>query len=147
MCRRRYDHFIFLSFYRVRIKWTAPKIFWGHFFMLDACYSLLESVKNILHSFNSFCVGGPNWKLVSDWPRSTNGCYVIWSDDSVFSEQKTWFRPNHHSDFSPMSRTKMTQYTKMSHLLISTNQRRAFNRGYLRKKMLKLCNTFFHWFE
>ena len=56
-----------------------------------ACYSLFKKwiylVKNVLHSVNMFCVGGPSQKLASDWSSSTNVSYVD-SDESVFFFQK-----------------------------------------------------------
>ena len=77
---------------------------WSSIVATEACYSLFETVKNVVYSFNIFCVGGPSYELVSDWSRSTNEWVIfmlshictahwwIWSDDSdeiVFFSKNT----------------------------------------------------------
>ena len=98
---------------------------------------MLISEKNELFSFNIYGEGCQRQKLVSDWWGSKN---------DVFEKKHDFVQiitPN-----LPMSHTQMTHHMEMSHSFVDLDQSEtSFWVGPPSQKILKLCNTFFHWFD
>ena len=121
----------------------------------EPCYSLFKSVKIVLHGFNIFAVKSLSL-IRRDQQMNDSFSYVEpffmthWWIRRWFGVMVRSFSKKKHDFFriitlnSPMSGTKMTHIRKwVIHLLISANQRRAFNMCHLSKKNIKTMQYIF----